>query len=154
MCKSYGSKVSPMLYINGRDVLPLKGSSPRGEPLSSAMLTETAGSALCEAVDGVELGDFPIMLIILTRRLLDFVGVDVSVVDVSTLGVDVVVVVAVAVAIDADVVVVTFEASSFLTVGVLVDLSRKLNAKRRFSFGLCSSDRLTFDADDVRGPAG
>ena len=66
----------------------------------------------------------------------------------------VVVVVTVAVAIDADVVVVTFEASSFLTVGVLVDLSRKLNAKRRFSFGLCSSDRLTFDADDVRGPAG
>jgi hypothetical protein len=56
------------------------------------MLTDTAGSIFCDDEAWPELGDLPIMLIILTRRLLDFVGVDVSVDDVvaSTVGVDVV----------------------------------------------------------------
>jgi hypothetical protein len=33
------------------------------------MLTETAGSILCEAEEGVELGDFPIRPIMRTRKL-------------------------------------------------------------------------------------
>ena len=98
------------------------------------MLTETAGS--CRVETGVELGDLPINPIIRTLKLLDFVGVElfaklstllsVLFVDVVTAGVDVTTGV---------------DDSSFLTTGVLTERSRNGNVKRRFSRGLCSSDR-------------
>ena len=119
--------------------LPAKGSSPSGEPLTSVMLTETAGSILCDADAWPEVGDLPIMLIILTLRLLDFVGVDVSADDVSVTGVDVTEVVADDVTVGV--------ASSLLANEVLLDRSRKLKVNRRFSLGLCSSDLLTAEAE-------
>ncbi len=86
--------------------------------------------------------------IILYLNLLDFVGVELMVCGVLSIC-DVVVSTFPVVTVDVAVVV----GSSFLTIDVFDDLSRKANVNRRFSRGLCSWERLAGVAADDKMPS-